>query len=252
MNFKNLLIALGVAAKENIPTILEVVSIVAGGGAVALGCVGQHKADEAISNMSEEDRQDKKKVIGATWKYYVPAAGLYAASVGAGIGSHKAQISKYEAMLSAAALTSDKTEKVVDKAKEALGIETEKDPTTAEDTNRVMFTEQTHWLYEPVSGFSFRAKLSDVYAGVIACAEDFDNKQFTSIGDIIRHCNEIEYNQSLSESAEMFGWFSENDDVSSMTPVFENGYIKPDGTTCIKLEFIKKPRPKYDTVLADF
>lgn len=253
MDIKKIALTLGTLVKDNAPAILEGVSIASSVGGAVAGCVGQNKADKVIAEMSEEDQKDLKKVFKATWKYYLPMAGLETLSVGTGIMSHKKEAEKYKALLSAYALAGNKTDKIVEKAEEKLGIKPEEDSkkdTTAKDQNaasKMVFMEQVHWIYEPVSGFMFRAKPSDVFGGCIRAAEDFNDKECTTIGDIVRNIDDLEYENELSEAADMFGWFSNYDNAESMIPHFTEGMVRPDGTVCLKLEFAKKPTSKLDS-----
>lgn len=244
MKIEKMLVTLGALAKENAPAILTGVSIIAGGGAVITGMAAQHKADETIHGMSEEDQKDPKKVVKEVWKFYIPPVALYATSVGCSIGAYKSGDNRYKALMAASAMGSDKVETIAKNVEEKLGLKSDEENTNDDKEQEVVkFTESSRWFYEPRTNTTFRTKPSELYTSCVWCISTAVHSDgWISITDIIEGCDDVEYETGyVPECGERYGWDVSIDGCGAVVPNLTKGFVRNDGLPCIELNFNNEP-----------
>lgn len=240
MNIKKALLGLGALAKDNMPAILQGVSMASSVGALVTGCVGQSKADKAINEMTEEQKKDKKYVIKNTWYHYIPAVALESVSLFTGVKSHQAEYAKFQqALLAASIAGGDKAQELTD------NITGKKKNESAPTEKRATFVEKEQRIVEPKTGFVFYAKPSDVFTGAVITAPAFNDSHFITVADIINAIPDMRSavggNLDLPHSANIYGWDTDLYAPDSIVPVFKDGFIGDDGQPTLKLEFYVDP-----------
>lgn len=242
MNIKKALLGLGALAKDNMPAILQGVSMATSVGALIAGCAGQSKADKAINKMTDEEKQDKKHVIKSVWYYYAPAVALEGVSLYSGVKSHKAEYAKFQqALLAASIAGGDKAQELTDKVTGKI----KEDDSSVPTEKRTTFVEKRQRIMEPNTGFTFWAKPSDVFAAAVITAPDFQISHFITIADLIGNIPDMESDLGgsidLPHSAQVYGWDTDLYAADSIVPVFKDGTIGDDGQPTLKLSFYIDP-----------
>lgn len=235
---------------KNAPQILAGIGVALGVGAV---CEAVHATTKAVKIVEEKQddsdkKLDKKEIVKATWKTYIPTACLAAGSAACVVGSVHVSMRRLASMTLAYTMSEKSFKEYKDKAKEFLGEKKEEELRGSINQDRINANPPDERLVRRANG------------GVTLCLDKYSGQYFYSDADTIkRTCNELNrcmfgdyfvsfndycaiMNLEMTKFGDEFGWNANDGDI--IEPDFTTE-LSPEGVPILVVDFIVGPRPNF-------
>lgn len=245
--------------KEHSPEILVSAGVVGMATSTVLAVKATPKALQMIEEKKDEldtDYLTKKEVVQATWKNYLPSAGLGVVSAACIILGTTQNIKRNTALATVYAISENTLKEYQRKTKEVVGEEKAREidrevaksrvrrdrgdkPVVIEEANSeyIIHTGLGNTLiYDSFSGRYFRASVNSVDAAVNKINKKLNNEFIMTVNDFY-----MELNIPQVGAGNLIGWKSEKDQME----VSYDSDVDMNGNPYLILTYVNRPVPIY-------
>ena len=268
MSLKGMIFAAGKGLKKHSPTLLLVMGIGGMLTSVVWAVKETPKAMRAIEDRQYENAEKSgdithehgailpdltaKETIGVAWRYYLPSAIIFAASVACLIGGHTVSAKRNAALASLYAVTETTLRQYKDAIVENVDSEVkekiedavaQKQIQRASDPrdSKVYVSDGSGVLcYEPLSGRYFKSTKESIEKAVNELNHDMLCDGYGGTASLNDFYDKI--GLPYNDIGEQLGWNTSN----GLVEVTYSSQLAPDGTPALLVKYNKPPVYKYD------
>ncbi len=245
--------------REHSPEILVSAGVVGMATSTILAVKATPKALKKIEEKKDEldtDYLTKKEVIQATWKDYLPSAGIGLVSAACIVLGTSQNVKRNTALATVYALSENTLKEYQRKTKEVVGEEkareidreVAKSRAKREVNDRPIIVEDNHseyiihtglgdtLIYDTFSGRYFRASVNSVDAAVNKINRKLNNEFIMTVNDFY-----MELNIPTVGAGNLIGWKSEKDEMV----VSYDSDVDMHGNPYLVLTYVNRPVPIY-------